>query len=134
MFLLDTNILSEMVRKRPNGRVRQKLIQCPVEDCYSSVICRYELRYGAFLRDDGPTFWMRLQDEILSLPTWLPVSVPVADAAATLAAELERKGQTLDTHDCLIAATALVHGLILVSRNTRHFHRIHGLRVENWFG
>ncbi len=133
MFLLDTNILSEMVRKKPDAKVRKRLIQCSVEDCHSSVICRYELRYGAFLREDGPLFWKRLQSQILSLPTWLPVSMSVADCAALLAAELERQGQSLDTHDCLIAATALEHDLILISRNIKHFQRIRGLRLENWF-
>jgi tRNA(fMet)-specific endonuclease VapC len=134
MFLLDTNILSEMVRRRPDAGVRKRLIRTAVEDCHSSVVCRYELRYGAFLREDGPVFWKKLQSEILSLPTWLPASVPVADRAASLAAELEREGRRLDTHDCLIAGTALEHDLILVTRNSKHFQRIPGLRLENWFG
>ncbi|MGF1677884.1 MAG: type II toxin-antitoxin system VapC family toxin [Candidatus Methylacidiphilales bacterium] len=133
MFLLDTNILSEMVRKKPNAKVRNQLIHTSVEDCYSSVISRYELRYGALLREDGPLFWKKLQSEILSLPTWLPVSVPVADCAASLAAELERKGQHLDTHDLLIAATAMEHNLTLITRNTKHFQRVTSLRLENWF-
>lgn len=68
----------------------------------------------------------------LSLCT-LSVSLPVADAAASLAAELERPGQQLDTHDCLIAATALGNDLTLVTRNTRRFQRLRGLRLENWF-
>lgn len=133
MYLLDTNILSEMVRKKPNANVRTRLVGSSVEDCHSSVICRCELRYGAFLREDGPLFWKRLQAGILSLPTWLPVSVSVADGAASLAAELERQGKRLDTHDCLIAATALEKDLTLVTRNTKHFQRICGLRLENWF-
>lgn len=133
MFLLDTNILSEMVRKKPDANVRNRLVRSSVEDCHSSVICRYELRYGAFLREDGPLFWKRLQVEILNLPTWLPVTIRVADGAASLAAELERQGQHLDTHDCLIAATALENDLTLVTRNTKHFQRIRGLRLENWF-
>lgn len=69
MCLLDTNILSEMVRKKPDVLVRKRLIHTSLADCHSSVICRYGLRYGAFLRADGPLFWKRLQTEILSLPT-----------------------------------------------------------------
>jgi tRNA(fMet)-specific endonuclease VapC len=133
MFLLDTNILSEMTRKHPDPRVRNRLIRSSVEDCHSSVVCRYELRYGAFLREDGPAFWRKLQSEILSLPTWLPVTIPVADRAGSIAAELERQGRKIDTHDCVIAATALNHDLILVTRNTKHFQRISGIRLENWF-
>lgn len=38
-----------------------------------------------------------------------------------------------DDLDPLIAATAIVHGLVLVTRNTRHFEHIEGLRIANWF-
>lgn len=133
MWLFDTNILSEMIRKRPDARVHRRLVGTEVKDAFSSVICRYELRYGALLREDGPAFWSRLQREVLVLVTWLPVSAPVADRAAFLAAELELKGLPLETHDLLIAATALEHDLTLVTRNIRHFRRIPSLRVENWF-
>jgi tRNA(fMet)-specific endonuclease VapC len=122
-----------MARKKPDPNVRSRLIKTSVGDCHSSVICRYELRYGALLREDGPVFWNKLQSEILSLATWLPVSAPVADHAAAMAAGLERKGQKLDTHDLLIAATALAHDLTLITRNTRHFQCIPSLRLENWF-
>jgi len=53
--------------------------------------------------------------------------------AADLSAHLERKGQPIESADIFIAATALAHNLILVTRNQRHFERVPGLVVENWF-
>jgi predicted nucleic acid-binding protein len=46
MWLFDANILSEMIRKKPDVQVRRRMIQVATEESYSSVICCYELRYG----------------------------------------------------------------------------------------
>ncbi|MDQ3773240.1 MAG: hypothetical protein M3461_02105 [Pseudomonadota bacterium] len=46
---------------------------------------------------------------------------------------LEREGQPIESGHIFIAATALAHNLILVTRNLRHFERLPGLVVENWF-
>lgn len=62
----------------------------------------------------------------------LPLSEPVAVRAASVYAQLRRAGQPIDDLDILIAATALHHGLVLVTNNTRHFERIKGLRLQNW--
>ena len=56
----------------------------------------------------------------------------VSMVAADLTAQLRRSGRSLDWADLFIAATALVHGLIVVTRNVRHFDRVDGLLVENW--
>jgi len=133
MWLLDTNVLSEVIRLRPAPALMKRLRGLAPEDCHASVICRYEMRYGAMLRDDGPLFWSRLQTQILPLVQWIEVDPPIADRAGALCAELERKGKPLDLHDVLIAATAFERNLTLVTRNTRHFARLTGLRVENWF-
>ena len=52
---------------------------------------------------------------------------------ADLTAQLRRNGRSLDWADLFIAATARVHGLIVVTRNVRHFDRIDSLSIENWF-
>jgi len=133
MWLLDTNVLSEVIRKRPHAGLMRRLRMVPPEGCHSSVICRYELRYGAMLRDDGPVFWSRLEEQILPLVNWLEMDAGVADRAGGLCATLERRGRPLDLHDVLIAATAMEKDLVLVTRNLRHFGSLPGLRVENWF-
>ena len=133
MWLFDTNVLSEVIRKRPDPGLIKRLREVAPADCLSSVICRYELRYGAFLREDGPVFWSKLEMQILPLVRWIAMDSAVSDRAGAMAATLEREGKQIGLHDVLIAATAIEYDLTLVTRNTRHFARLAGLRVENWF-
>lgn len=133
MFLLDTNILSERIRARPHLPVVRKLLSYEPASLYASEISRYELRYGAARHPQGERLWSRIADDILPLAQWLPVDAEVSIKAADVTTALEKKGQPIEAADIFIAATALAHGLILVTRNTRHFERIPDLVVENWF-
>lgn len=133
MYLLDTNVLSEIVRPRPDARVVNRLLTLRAVDLFASAVTRYELRYGACLRKDTARFWARLQVDILPLVTWLPVTSEIAEAGGDISADLRLQGRSAGDLDPLIAATATAHGLVLVTRNTRHFERVAGLRVENWF-
>lgn len=134
MYLLDTNVLSEIVRPAPDVRVTAALGKRRTKDLYGSVVTRYELRYGASLRQDAERFWARLQRAILPVVAdWLPVTAEIAERGGEISAELRRKGREAGDVDPLLAATAMVHGLVLVTRNMRHFEPIEGLRIENWF-
>ena len=53
MYLLDTNIVSELVKKSPNDNLKLKLEKVPSASLYTSSICVMELRYGALRREDG---------------------------------------------------------------------------------
>ena len=66
-------------------------------------------------------------------PSALAIDADVGTRTANLSAHLQRAGKRIEWADLVIAATALVHGLIVVTRNVRHFDRIDGLQVENWF-
>ena len=133
MYLLDTNVLSELVRKRPNAGVILRVQDLRYEDTNASVITMFELRYGAMRRDDASDFWMRIQRQIVAAVNWLVADVDVAQRAGDITAQLERSGVPIGNEDVFIGATALQHNLIVASRNTEHFSRIPGLRVENWF-
>lgn len=133
MFLLDTNVLSELTRARPNIPVVRKLLSCDLRVLFASEMTRYELRYGAAIHPQGEAIWSRISVEILPRATWLPIDEAVTLATADLAARMRLAGQTVESFDAFIAATALVHDLALVTRNVRHFQRIPGLEVENWF-
>lgn len=133
MYLFDTNVLSEITSRRPNAAVVQKLMACEPALRFASEMTRYELRYGAALLPPGNPMWQRILDEIVPRCTWLPIDAAVCVCTADLTAGLRRSGRILDWADLFIAATALVHGKIVVTRNVRHFDRIEGLLVENWF-
>lgn len=133
MFVLDTNILSEILRPRPSPEVVRRLLQCNSRTLFASEITRFELCFGARLRADAPMFWARLQRELMPLVTWLPVGVAISTRAGEIAAAQRLTGRSCGTVDPFIAATALVQGMPLVTRHVQHFERITGLRLQNWF-
>lgn len=75
----------------------------------------------------------KVQREILPLAIWLPIDERVAVATADLRAALRKSGKGIEVTDGILAATASVYDLVLVTRNVRHFQNVPGLAVENWF-
>ena len=132
MYLLDTNILSEVLKKRPSPLLIERLVKSPRSSQYTSCICVLELRYGSQRRQDHELFWQRIRAELLSRLTVLGLSENMAVMAGDLLALLERRGEPIGLPDALIAATALDAGLTMVTANTRHFRRVPKLKVENW--
>src|ERR1700690_2950092 len=134
-YLLDTNILSETIRKSPNSLVITWLDKIPAEALFISVLTLGEIRKGIeALSDKRRREQLRIWLEH-ELPAWfegrvLPVDLAVADRWGRLLAQANR---SLPTIDSLLAATALHHELRLVTRNSRDFD-YHGLEVINPFG
>ncbi|HXT51583.1 MAG TPA: type II toxin-antitoxin system VapC family toxin [Thermoanaerobaculia bacterium] len=133
MFLVDTNVFSELVRPRPSLPVVRRLLSTDPAALHASEITRYELRFGAALHPQPDRVWAKVSSEILPLPVWLPIDDRVALATADLRATLRRRGLPIEMSDAVLAATATVHDLVLVTRNVRHFENVDGLTVENWF-
>ena len=131
-YLLDTNILSELVKKRPNANFNKRLKSEPSQSLYTSSICLFELRFGSVLRDDSKKFWLRIVDDIISRIIVLPLGENEAYLAGIIQAQLQRTSQKIGLEDIFIAATALINKCILVTANTRHYSRIKDLRFENW--
>jgi predicted nucleic acid-binding protein len=132
VYLLDTNIISEVLRRRPDPKVIARLSQVEPEEIHASVITLFELRFGSMLRNDAAKFGQKIETEILPLVRWLDVDRSVASKAGDMAAKLQKLGTPIGVNDCLIGATALVHSLVLVSRNVRHFEKITELLREVW--
>jgi len=130
--VLDTNVLSELVRPRPNASVSKMILDAPLGSLYASEITRFELRRGALSHPLPDHMWARIQALILPIATWMPVNAEVSERTAVITAALDRKGRPIGALDPFIAATALVLGCPVVTRNTRHFEAIEGLQVINW--
>ena len=132
MFLLDTNAISEPKRARPDAALVDWLSNQLFSDLYLSVITVGELRRGIVRlepsrRRDDLDFW--LADLILRYDQRiLPVDLDVTERWASLAEAQRAAGRASDMTDELIAATAHVHGLTIVTRNARHFEHS-GCRV-----
>ena len=132
-YLLDTNVLSEILKKRPEPRVLERLRAVPARALTTSVVCVTELRYGAARHPQGTTLWERIAREVLARIRVLPIGEAEAIRAGDLLAALESNGTPIGVEDVLIGATALEEHLTVVTRNVRHFRRIPGLAVEAWW-
>ena len=132
MYLLDTNILSELIKRHPNPQLLARLSSEPASTLFTSSICIMELRYGSTLREDFKPFWQKVVQEIISRVNPVAVGEKEALVAGDILADLRKSGQTIGLEDVLIAASALTHQFSVVTGNVRHFSRIAGLQVENW--
>lgn len=132
MYLLDTNVLSELMRRLPDRNVEARF-ESETQALFSSVICLEEIRFGAKTGPPGNNLWQRLEVDVLPHVTVLVLDQSVALLAGDLRAEWKTGGTPVGYRDGLIAATALAQQLVLVTRNVRHFDHIGGLRIENWF-
>lgn len=132
MYLLDTNILSELMKKRPNPHFLKRLRSQSSQSLFTSSTCVFELRFGSALRDDFNTFWPRIMDEIISRITVLPFGENEAHMAGDILARLQKTGRTIGIEDVFIAATTIINRCVLVTANIKHYSRIKDLKVENW--
>lgn len=128
-YLLDTNILSDLVR-HPQGMVAKRIAKVGENSVCTSVIVAAELRFGAAKSNSE-----KLVDRvhlILSALEILPLESPADYEYAAMRHHLERQGTPIGSNDLLIAAHALANDLTVVTANAGEFTRVPGLKVENW--
>ena len=129
-YLIDTGILSFFLKGHPRVVRRYSKISEEAPTLSLSVITYYEILRGLKrLSLPHKEHGFRTLADAYRL---IPVDDSVCEIAAGLYADLGRRGVPLPDADILIAATALRHGLVLVTNNTRHFSRIQNLALENW--
>lgn len=132
-YLLYTNVLSEVVKKRPAERVLARLRLARPDELFTSAVSAMELRHGALRHPAGQALWARLRREVLARVSILPFGEAEAERAGAILVDLESRGALIGLEDVMIGATALAAGLTAVSRNVRHLGRIRDLAVENWW-
>jgi predicted nucleic acid-binding protein len=129
-FLFDTDAISEVLRKKPAPAYLRWLGAVPREEQFTSAVVVAELFKGAFRSERAAFHVENIESRILPNVTVLPFDVAVARAYGEIEATLRRVGRPLADADLLIAATAVHHGLELVTGNLRHFERVPGLVVN----
>jgi tRNA(fMet)-specific endonuclease VapC len=133
VFLLDTNIVSEIVKRAPEAKVLARLNSESSASLQISSVTVFELRFGAARSAKPASLWARIQRDILGRFQVLPFTEQDALAAADLMAPLVAGGHNLALQDIWLAGVALGRNLTFVTRNRRDFDRVTGLKVENWF-
>ncbi|MCX5999784.1 MAG: type II toxin-antitoxin system VapC family toxin [Chloroflexi bacterium] len=133
MYLLDTDILSNLLKRAPSTTLIAKLASVPVDRQFTSSVTLGELIYGAYRLRTRTAYLLEQVERVLvpNLPV-LPFDVAAARQYGELRAGLERHGTLLGDADLRIGAIALARGLTVVTGNVQHFRRIPGLSVENW--
>jgi tRNA(fMet)-specific endonuclease VapC len=128
-FMLDTNIVSDMLRNPDGNAVRVGRGHGEDSLCVSAIVA-CELRFGARKRGSA-VLARRIEDFLVEVPP-LAFEPDCSFAFAEIRGALESAGTPVGPFDMLIAAHALTLELALVTDNVREFSRIDGLRIENW--
>ena len=136
-FLLDTCLVSELLKKEPNSNVVSWLDQRDEQSLFLSVLTIGELQKGisklpASIRKEDLQVWLehdlaeRFEGRILEL------DMHTALTCGKLQGEAEQRGEKLPVMDSLIAATAATHGLCVVTRNTKDLERCQAKVLNPW--
>ena len=130
-YCFDTDVLSATIRPAPPLHLIRRLATVPPQDQFTTSITVGELIYGA-RRVGREDLSRRVEQIVRRAQTVLPFDLNAARTFGALKAALERHGTALAEPDLSIASIVLSRGLILVTRNVRHFQRVPELSVENW--
>ena len=129
-FILDTDILSLLMRKNAAVLARAGAYLSEHQQFTISIITRYEILRG--LKAKGALKQAERFEHFCVRNRVLPIDDTVIVQAADIYADLYRRGELIADADILIAASALANGCGIVTNNEAHFRRIADLQVENW--
>ncbi len=135
-FLLDTCVLSELVKPNPDANVLSWINAQVENNLFISSFTLAELLKGIEKLQDSKrkaalTAWVnQIREEMAD--RILPFDHLTAEYWANLCATSEKNGKTLSAFDSLIASTAIEHGLIIVTRNIRDFESVPAMLINPW--
>ena len=133
-FLVDTDVISTARKEPRGGAVREAVESIPDEKFFLSVVTMGEIAKGIERLDEGPKrselnkWYVHVANSVAE--RILPIDLPTAHAWGELTARCQRQGITVPTSDGLIAATAIRHGMTVMTMNARHFEGT-GARTVN---
>ena len=136
-WLLDTNVLSELRRPRPERKVVAFVTAQVLDTLYVSAVTLAEIRFGIELLDDAGrraelNDWLTHKVRPTFLQRVLPVTEDIMFKWRLLVEDGRKAGHTFSQPDLIIAATALEHGLTLVSRDTNDYEKARVSVLNPW--
>lgn len=132
MYLLDTDVLGNLMKRVPSSTLVVRLARVPPERQFTSSVTLGELLYGGHRASRPAVLLERIGAVLPDEVPVLPFDAAAARRYGEVRAALEERGTLIGDADTRIAAIALTHGLTVVSGNERHFRRVPGLETENW--
>lgn len=139
MIILDTNVLSALMRTAPEPTVVAWVDQQAADDVWITSITLFEARFGLALLPAGrkrralEAAFRKLVEEDLENRV-LGFDQPAAEAAAELVAERQQDGRPVDMRDTQIAGIAVARRATIATRNVRHFDGLSVPVVDPWTG
>jgi len=136
-WLLDTNILSELRKMKPEPRVMEFVRQQPLDCLFISVVTLAEIRFGIERITDSTrrvelNDWLTQRVRPMFIGRILPISEDIMLKWRWLVEEGRKVGHTFSQPDLIIAATGLHHGLTIVTRDTTDYARTGALLLNPW--
>jgi toxin FitB len=136
-WLLDTNVLSELRRPRPEPKVLAFVAAQPLDGLFISSVTLAEIRFGIELLADASrravlNDWLTHKVRPMFDQRVLPVTEDIMFKRRLLVEDGRKAGHTFSQPDLIIAATALEHGLTIVSRDTTDYKRARVAVLNPW--
>lgn len=128
-YLLDTNILSTLVRE-PKGNAAQQVRKVGTDRIYTSIIVASEMQFG--IKKKASDQLTKRVESLLATIQVLDFKPPADKHYGQIRHFLQKSGAIIGPNDLLIAAHALSENLIMVTDNINEFKRVPNLNVENW--
>jgi predicted nucleic acid-binding protein len=136
VIILDTNVLSALMRQTPDHEVVQWLDRQPRPSIWTTSVTVFEVRFGLQIMTPGKrrTLLMQAFETVLERMGHriAPFDAAAAAEAADLTAVRQRKGRPEDLRDTMIAGIALAHHATLATRNTGHFEDLSVTVINPW--
>jgi hypothetical protein len=137
VIILDTNVISELVRREPSAAVLRNLRRLPSGDFYTTAITEAEIRFGLAILPRGRKHAALCNQVDLILKQEfagriLPFDSSAAEAYAGLVAGRRSTGQPISVFDAQIAAITHIHGATLATRNVRDFRGFQFPLLDPW--
>ncbi|HFA48999.1 MAG TPA: type II toxin-antitoxin system VapC family toxin [Bacteroidetes bacterium] len=127
-YLLDTDICIFFLQGK--HRIKDKINEVGIENCFLSEITIAELKYGAEKSNDYEKHSKEV-DKMEELFTVIPI-YEILDIYAKERVRLQREGNLIPDFDLLIGASSIGHKMIMVTNNEKHLERLNKVKIENW--
>ena len=132
MYLFDTDVLSNIVKRNPSKTLLQKIQKLPRGLQYTSSINIGEIYYGANRSSRREQIIEAFEERVFPSVHIVGFDEMSGKLFGELKARLEEQGIVCSEPDLRIASIAIQHDFILITGNTRQFEKISGLSIENW--
>ncbi len=129
-MILDTSFIIDLLKNKSAALSKAQALEKTSTPLRTTTISVFELWQG--LEDMQNKEKKDRIERFLSSIGLLSFDLASAKIAGTIFSGLERKGETIEAEDCMIAGITLVHGDAILTRNNKHFERIKGIKVETY--